>query len=110
MNGLVVLAACVCATSAQVLVGGFAGAVNPNPSTPSPWLPPSSPESPLSPSRTPLRSPRPRLSTSLSWRPLTLRGRGVTLMRRRLLLPPLPLPPLPSLTPPASTSPDSPPP
>merc|ERR1712172_82240 len=33
MNGLVVLAACVCATSAQVLVGGFAGAVNPNPST-----------------------------------------------------------------------------
>jgi len=33
MNGLVVLAACVCATSAQVLVGGYAGAVNPNPST-----------------------------------------------------------------------------
>jgi len=33
MNGLVVIAACVCATSAQVLVGGFAGAVNPNPST-----------------------------------------------------------------------------
>ena len=29
----VVLAACVCATSAQVLVGGYAGAVNPNPST-----------------------------------------------------------------------------
>ena len=29
----VVLAACVCATSAQVLVGGIAGAVNPNPST-----------------------------------------------------------------------------
>jgi len=33
MNGLVVLAACVCATSAQLLVGGYAGAVNPNPST-----------------------------------------------------------------------------
>jgi len=33
MNGLVVIAACVCATSAQVLVGGFAGAINPNPST-----------------------------------------------------------------------------
>merc|ERR1711971_1085495 len=33
MNGLVVLAACVCATSAQILVGGYAGAVNPNPST-----------------------------------------------------------------------------
>jgi hypothetical protein len=33
MNGLVVLAACVCATSAQVLVGSYAGAVNPNPST-----------------------------------------------------------------------------
>merc|ERR1712045_280351 len=33
MNGLVVLAACVCATSAQVLVGGYAGAINPNPST-----------------------------------------------------------------------------
>jgi len=33
MNGFVVLAACVCATSAQVLVGGYAGAVNPNPST-----------------------------------------------------------------------------
>ena len=29
----VVLAACVCATSAQLLVGGYAGAVNPNPST-----------------------------------------------------------------------------
>merc|ERR1712045_338548 len=33
MNGLVVIAACVCATSTQVLVGGYAGAVNPNPST-----------------------------------------------------------------------------
>merc|ERR1711955_128435 len=33
MNGLVVLAACVCATSAQVLVGGYAGAINPAPST-----------------------------------------------------------------------------
>merc|ERR1712045_1080497 len=33
MNGLVVLAACVCATSAQVLVGGYVGAINPNPST-----------------------------------------------------------------------------
>jgi len=33
MNGLVVIAACVCATSAQVLVGGYAGAINPNPST-----------------------------------------------------------------------------
>merc|ERR1712045_973551 len=33
MNGLVVIAACVCATSAQVLVGGFAGAYNPAPST-----------------------------------------------------------------------------
>jgi len=30
MNGLVVLAACVCASSAQVLVGGYAGAVNPS--------------------------------------------------------------------------------
>lgn len=33
MNGLIVLAACVCATSAQLLVGSYAGAVNPNPST-----------------------------------------------------------------------------
>merc|ERR1711931_297035 len=33
MNGLVVLAACVCATSAQVLVGGYAGAINPAPSS-----------------------------------------------------------------------------
>merc|ERR1711862_702858 len=33
MNGLVVVAACVCATSAQVLVGGYAGAINPAPST-----------------------------------------------------------------------------
>merc|ERR1711893_355980 len=33
MNGLVVLAACVCASSAQVLVGGIAGAYNPAPST-----------------------------------------------------------------------------
>merc|ERR1712198_245453 len=33
MNGLVVLAACVCASSAQVLVGGYAGAYNPAPST-----------------------------------------------------------------------------
>merc|ERR1712198_696452 len=33
MNGLVVLAACVCASSAQVLVGGYAGAINPAPST-----------------------------------------------------------------------------
>merc|ERR1711942_516686 len=33
MNGLVVVAACVCATSAQVLVGGIAGAYNPAPST-----------------------------------------------------------------------------
>merc|ERR1711992_458162 len=33
MNGLVVIAACVCATSAQVLVGGFAGAINPAPSS-----------------------------------------------------------------------------
>jgi len=33
MNGLVVFAACVCATSAQLIVGGYAGAVNPNPST-----------------------------------------------------------------------------
>merc|ERR1712073_17700 len=30
MNGLVVIAACVCASSAQVLVGGYAGAVNPS--------------------------------------------------------------------------------
>jgi len=33
MNGLVVVAACVCATSAQVLVGGYAGAINPAPSS-----------------------------------------------------------------------------
>merc|ERR1712152_13120 len=33
MNGLVVLAACVCASSAQVLVGGYAGAINPAPSS-----------------------------------------------------------------------------
>merc|ERR1711862_517600 len=33
MNGLVVVAACVCATSAQVLVPGYAGAYNPAPST-----------------------------------------------------------------------------
>jgi len=33
MNGLVVLAACVCAGSAQVLVGGVARAINPAPSS-----------------------------------------------------------------------------
>merc|ERR1711994_309148 len=33
MNGLVVLAACVCASSAQVLVGGYAGAIDPAPSS-----------------------------------------------------------------------------
>merc|ERR1712123_161485 len=33
MNGFVVLAACVCAASAQGLVGGYAGAFNPAPSS-----------------------------------------------------------------------------
>merc|ERR1711910_195422 len=33
MNGLVVLAACVCAGSAQVLLGGVARAINPAPSS-----------------------------------------------------------------------------